>query len=312
MHRIDGPTAAPGGLFTEGDPIAGVPATIVSGPWANDIQEELMSTLTASGIAPVKGVQDQVLKAIRTLAGGAVGLNRNVVMNVTAASASATITADQFFVQSALNGQSYRLSSFNKTINLAATGAGGMDTGAAPASGHVAIYAIYNPSNGSSALLATNASAAAAPEVYGGANMPAGYTASGLISVRCTTAAGLLQIGLQYDRSVSIPESMVFNNGAINSTITAIGATILPRNAKFTAGNLTVTASAASALSLSVFSSTVSVGRKINNSSVAANGQTVCPFDKIMVATPQVVYMISAILSGTGQNYVITLTSYDF
>lgn len=51
-----------------------------------------------------------------------------------------------------------------------------MYTGAAPASGYVAIYAICNPSTGVSALLGVNAAAAAAPQVYGGANMPAGYT----------------------------------------------------------------------------------------------------------------------------------------
>lgn len=312
MHRIDGPGATVDHRFTEGDPVGGVEATTVTDDWLNDVQEEIVSVLTAAGIAPVKGTQDQLLKAIRGVGGGVVGANRNVTMHVTAASASATITADQIYVSTALNGQAYRLASFNKTINLAATGAGGMDTGTAPVSGHVAVYAIYNPSTGASALLATNASAAPAPEIYGGANMPAGYTASALISVRCTTAAGLFQIGSQYDRSVSIPETIVFNNGAINSSITAVAASILPRNAKFTAGNLTVTASAASALSLSVFSSTVSVGRKINNSSVAAGGQSVVPFDRISVVTQQVIYMISAILSGTGQNYVITLTSYDF
>jgi hypothetical protein len=78
----------------------------------------------------------------------------------------------------------------NKTVNLATTGAGGMDSGAAPNNGFVAIYAIYNPTTGASALLARNATAAAQPTVYGGANMPAGYTASALISVWPTNASG--------------------------------------------------------------------------------------------------------------------------
>lgn len=41
MHRIDGPAAAPGGHFTDGDPNTGVPATIVSQAWAEAVQEEL-------------------------------------------------------------------------------------------------------------------------------------------------------------------------------------------------------------------------------------------------------------------------------
>jgi len=64
MHRIDGPTAAPGGLFTEGDPVGGVPATIVSDDWMNDVQENIIAVLTAAGIAPVKGTYTQLLDAL--------------------------------------------------------------------------------------------------------------------------------------------------------------------------------------------------------------------------------------------------------
>jgi hypothetical protein len=70
MHRIDGPGATPGHLFTEGDPVGGVEATTVTDDWLNDVQEELISILTAAGIAPVKGTQTQVLEAIRTIMGG--------------------------------------------------------------------------------------------------------------------------------------------------------------------------------------------------------------------------------------------------
>ena len=63
MHRIDGPGATVDNEFTDGDPVGGVPATIVMADWLNDVQEELMSILSAAGITPVKGTQDQVLKA---------------------------------------------------------------------------------------------------------------------------------------------------------------------------------------------------------------------------------------------------------
>ncbi|GAB7527902.1 hypothetical protein PS3A_03080 [Pseudomonas sp. 3A(2025)] len=67
MHRIDGPGATLDNRFTEGDPVGGVQATVVTAPWLNDIQEELLSILAAAGIAPAKGTQDQVLKAIKKI-----------------------------------------------------------------------------------------------------------------------------------------------------------------------------------------------------------------------------------------------------
>lgn len=67
MHRIDGPGATVDNRFTDGDPVGGVQATVVTDDWANDVQEELMSVLAAAGIAPVKGTQDQVVKAFRAL-----------------------------------------------------------------------------------------------------------------------------------------------------------------------------------------------------------------------------------------------------
>ncbi|EOU3128503.1 TPA: hypothetical protein ACLH5A_004271, partial [Yersinia enterocolitica] len=134
---------------------------------------------------------------------GVVGTSRNAKMSVTAASSTATFTADELIVQTALGGLQYKLSSFSKTINLATTGAGGMDTGTVPANGFVALYAIYNPTTQISALLAVNASSVVAPEVYGGSNIPAGYTASALVSVLPTSSSQLAPV-IQQGRRVSI------------------------------------------------------------------------------------------------------------
>ncbi|MGM7734429.1 phage tail protein, partial [Yersinia enterocolitica] len=71
---------------------------------------------------------------------GVVGTSRNAKMSITAASSTATFTADELIVQTALGGLQYKLSSFSKTINLATTGVGGMDTGTVPANGFVALY----------------------------------------------------------------------------------------------------------------------------------------------------------------------------
>ncbi|WP_052024708.1 hypothetical protein [Pseudomonas sp. G5(2012)] len=65
MHRIDGPGAAVGGFFTEGDPVGGVAATVVTDDWMNDIQENIMAVLLAGGVTPTKGRAADLADAIR-------------------------------------------------------------------------------------------------------------------------------------------------------------------------------------------------------------------------------------------------------
>lgn len=159
-----------------------------------------------------------------------VGSSRNAKMSVTAASATATFTADQLTVTTGLSGQPYLLTSFSKTINLATTGAGGMDTGTVPASGFVALYAIYNPITLVSALLAVNATSVVAPEVYGGANMPAGYTASALVGVLPVASSQFPILALQ-GRSVSI-ESITAMSGTTGvGSVTPQVVNAIPLNA---------------------------------------------------------------------------------
>jgi hypothetical protein len=69
MYYIDGPGATADHKFTEGDPAAGVAATTVTDDFMNDVQQEILSVLAAAGIAPAKGVQDQLLKAIQGVGG---------------------------------------------------------------------------------------------------------------------------------------------------------------------------------------------------------------------------------------------------
>lgn len=67
MHRIDGPGAAPGNLFTEGNPNTGVPATTVTDDWMNAVQEELVQVITDAGIALSKPDNTQLADAIAAL-----------------------------------------------------------------------------------------------------------------------------------------------------------------------------------------------------------------------------------------------------
>lgn len=67
MHRIDGAGAAPGNLFTEGNPTAGTPATVVTDDWLNAVQEEISTVVEAAGIALSKPSNNQLLAALNVL-----------------------------------------------------------------------------------------------------------------------------------------------------------------------------------------------------------------------------------------------------
>ena len=174
---------------------------------------------TGTPAAPTAGYQTNTTQLATTAfvhaaSSGVIGDSRNAAISLATASASATFTADEVVVGTALGGAVWRMSNISKTINLATTGAGGMDTGSAPASGWVAIYLIYNPTTNTSALLAQNATSVVAPTVYGGANMPSGYTASALVSVWRTTAASILLNGYQRGRKFCIPRVDVLNTSS--------------------------------------------------------------------------------------------------
>ncbi|MGE4877357.1 phage tail protein [Yersinia enterocolitica] len=197
---------------------------------------------------------------------GVIGTSRNAKMSVTAASATATFTADELIVQTALGGRQYKLTSFNKTINLATTGAGGMNTGAVPAAGFVALYAIYNPTTLTSALLAVNATSAAQPEVYGGGNMPSGYTASALVSV-WRTSGGQFVVGFQIDRAISILQTNILTTTTSTSTITSLSIiSVVPLNAKSVTVIFSINSGGASGnLVSSLFATSGRLGRCVAN-----------------------------------------------
>lgn len=240
-----------------------------------------------------------------------VGTMRNCAISVTAASATATLTADEVVVETALGGTAYRLSNFNKTINLATTGAGGMDTGAAPVSGFVALYAIYNPTTQTSALLAVNATSAAQPNIYGGANMPAGYTASALVSVWPTDGTGKFKVGYQIDRGVYFPYVTALTNGTATTLTSFSLSAAIPKNARSWGGLLSVTGSTTTSIasSLAVAGDASGTGQQQGQVYGQANalGQGF-PLQNVPVITAQTAYYTTANPSGNAVN----VSSYTF
>lgn len=67
MHRIDHATAAPGNLFTEGNPATATPATTVTDDWLNDVQGNICDVVEAAGLALVKGDYTQLRQAIQAM-----------------------------------------------------------------------------------------------------------------------------------------------------------------------------------------------------------------------------------------------------
>ncbi|QNK65770.1 hypothetical protein [Variovorax sp. PAMC26660] len=243
---------------------------------------------------------------------GVVGSVRNLRAGLAAASATCAFTADEVIVETALGGTRYCLPSFNKTINLATTGAGAMDAGTAPVSGWVAIYAIYNPATGVSNVLAANATAAAAPEVYGGANMPSGYTASALISVLPTTAGSLLGVFQQFDRRVDY-YALVLNSSTPTGFASTSLASCVPRNAKSWRGNGAMASSTTSFMAFSACPTVTGIGTPgyvaAQTVSVGAGGTVGGTIPDTPIVTPQTTFYAWSNGAGTG---TLTLNSYGY
>ncbi|MEO1354504.1 MAG: hypothetical protein AAFW48_01760 [Pseudomonadota bacterium] len=244
---------------------------------------------------------------------GVVGTVRNLKMSVAAASASATLTADEIVVESALGGLRYCVASFNKTVNLATTGAGGMDVGTAPVSGYVALYAIYNPTTQTSALLAVNATSSAAPNVYGGANMPSGYTASALVSVWPTNGSGQFKQGGQRDRRVSLPAVQVLNSNTAQGSYTSFPiSAAAPLNAIGVRGVMQLTSTAAgSNATFNIAGDNGGTGAQSCPSAVPSGGVGQgCNF-ALDIFTAQTLYYQTTSSGGT-PTYIAYISAYDF
>ncbi len=243
------------------------------------------------------------------LNGPVVGAARNAAMTVAAASLTATFTADELIVEDAAG--TYRINSFAKSINLATVGPGGMDSGAAPAAGFLAIYAIYNPTTKASALLARNATSVKVGDVYDGPNMPAGYTASALVSV-WRTQAGKLVVGYQEGRRIHTSWGPLLNGTTQQGTLTALSvAGYVPLNAKTLSGQLIGSPAVAGNLAMDVAATNDGVGGKYFNASLSAgaNGQT--PFSDLPLITPQTIYYI-ATSSSASATFQVLASAYTF
>ncbi|MDM8357464.1 hypothetical protein [Pandoraea communis] len=247
---------------------------------------------------------------------GVVGQSRNAKISTgTTATSTVTFTADEVIVESALGGLRYCLASVNKTINLASVGAGGMDTGTAPTSGFVGLYLIYNPITSASALLGVNATSAAAPEVYGGANMPSGYTASALVALLPTNASGQFPSGVYLrNRRVSFFGVNVLSTNTISAPYLPINmGSAVPRNATQCSGTLATVSTTNN--TVQVITVAVDGGgggaRALSGPTIITPSGCSSSFS-IDVVTPQTLYY-STVAAGSGTpTFTVNISNYEF
>lgn len=278
--------------------------------WRQDISSWVLVECSGGAlqISPATQPQHAVPMA---QAAGVVGMARNVSAVLATAGNSLTLTADEIVVETALGGTRYCLTNFNKTLNITTTGAGGMDTGSAPTNGVLGIYAIYNPTTGVSALLAVNATSVTAPSIYGGANMPAGYTASALISI-WVTSGGPLVAGSQTDRTVTLPNISLFSNTTTTSGYTSVNISNgVPRNARYFSGGLQVATSAATSVQFGVAATSNPTGIAGMLFSIPNSQSLSIPYTRVPITAVQTTYYQATNSAGT-TTFTLILSSFEF
>lgn len=287
-------------------------------------QSSIMSSVLAQFIVAQTGqnaVDDgttatllaNLLSAVKASSNAVVGGVRNLSMSVAAASASATITADEVIVESALGGFTYKLANFNKTLNLATTGPGGIDyAGTVPANGFIGIYAIYNPTTGASAVVAQGGNVLL-PEIYSnGAAIPSlGYTASALLAVVPTNASGQIQPCAVADRVMTIPNTSMFATSATAASPTIVNNLAVPLNAKFCSGWMQAGSTVAGAvnMSLQASNSTASVGAKTMALTISAGSSIAVPFDRLRITVGQRAFYTGS--GGGTASFGATVNQYE-
>lgn len=246
--------------------------------------------------------------------GPVVGTVRNLFASISTSASSATFTADEVIVESALGGAPLRLANVTQTINISTVGAGGMDTGSPPVTGYVGIYLIYNPATNTRALLATNATTVKPTSVYSGASMPSGYTASALIAIWPTTTS-LLYAGAVVDRYYHYDGNIVvYNASGSVAAFTAVSVSSgVPLGARYCSAVITGSCTSTDAGCLNgVAGSAGGIGQKqwnfVTAGASTSEGITV---ENIPLITAQTLYLSCNTNSGT-PGLSLAITGFSF
>ncbi|WP_429498963.1 hypothetical protein ACQUFY_06720 [Robbsia andropogonis] len=238
------------------------------------------------------------------------GATPRLSANVTVGATTATFTDDAITCATSLTGTSYRIAGFSASINLATTGIGGMDTGTATAGGFLAVYAAYNPTTKAYGVFGSMEGSVAPPKIYGGANLPSGYTATALIAVvPISSTAGQFNSfsvhGTRHTRSLVAPA----NTTTGPTTLTGLTlAGYVPKAARTVYGSMGVSAfTSAGSVSMSVATDANATNQTIGAAYAPASAGFTVPFTLTLITSQILYWYVSANL---GTNYV-GLSGYD-
>ncbi|WP_344234429.1 hypothetical protein, partial [Cupriavidus gilardii] len=284
-------------------------------------QSSIMAAVIAGFVADVTGrdviddgTTDTILTNLKAAVSAqspvVVGSARNLTGSAAVGATTANFTAAELVCESALNALRYCIPNFNATLNLTNVGVNGMDAGQAPASGSVAIYAIYNPTTKASGLLAQTMPGVAS-EVYSGASMPAGFTASALISVVTTNASRQFNGFVQRDRFIGFAGIGVLGTTAAGGNAFNahnIGGAV-PANAKTYSGYANANATGASAVNIAVAANAAGMANQTANMSGSSNGGPITWKD-VPLTTAQTAYFYYNAPGATAQNYSFYISGY--
>jgi len=237
-----------------------------------------------------------------------VGSATNQSATISSASATATFTAEEIIVAASLGGRPFRIASFSQAVNLGTTGAGGMDTGSAPVSGYVALYAILISGTNTRNILAVDCTSAAAPTTYGGANMPVGYDTSALISVWPTDSLGRFIAGYQVGRTVRTTTRVPLSASSTqHASLTSLDiSSAVPKNANMISGFFAQTTTVSSLLTVGLSGASFGATQYIISAAQFSSG-----FSNLPLSAAATMYYIATVASGT-MSFTISITGYSF
>lgn len=300
------PTINPG--WANNDLTQSTAPTLGDPDWANALTAEFESVLAASGQTFSKTNVAQLLQGIQTLGGAVVGSMRRLIGSAAGGTQTASWTVRELIVETALAGQAYKGANLALAFNGAATGAGGMDTGAMPVSADLSIYAIFNPTTATWSTLGC-AGGTSNGDAYTGAHMPSGYTASALIYAGVTDGSGNIVQFEQVGRTIH-PYRSYFATGLSSTTLTSLSlSATIPANATEWAPEITQTSGTAGTTSMGIYYSNgnVALGGSTGGQTTVLNAGLFSP--AMPIVTPQLVYYQ---LVGAAAAFSLATASYTF
>jgi hypothetical protein len=230
-----------------------------------------------------------------------------IVKSVTAATAD--IDADEVMLQNA-TGFHAKATSVNLTVNIGASGANGLDTGAEATSTWYYIWVIMKSDGTTAGLLSTNSA-------IGSISFPSGYTFGALVGAVYNDSGDDFDAFYQRDNRVWIAEQKVLSdvNGLTSWTAENTNTPIaVPPIAKTVSGNMGGSDSATASRGIAISGDANGLGMQVHkNDGTAASGafqgyDEAAGFNDIPLITAQTIYYIME--DTTASNFSLGISGY--